>query len=400
MRTLVISDLHIGTHGDADVLAREAPRNALLERLDGVDRLVLLGDTLELRHGPARDALARAEPIMRAIGDVLGRGREVVLVPGNHDHAIAAGWLEWRGRREAPEPLAAEQRVAAARASWIAKRLAGFLAPADVELAYPGVWLREDVYATHGHYLDVHMAIPTLERLAAGAMRRMVGPIPDPATPDDYEALLAPLYALSQTSAQRAGLGRVTVGSRSAVGTWRTLAGGGHRSRLRGGALAIAFRLAVQIANRTGFGPLQTQIGVEDLRRAGLEALGEAMRLLRIAPPHLVFGHTHRTGRLRRRRPARVAHAGRNPAAQLRQLGLRDALHGSRAALLEPVLAGRRDRTGRRRAAPSRAAARRRLGARAQPSRPGVNCTAWQRTPPPSSSSSTPVVWRSCSTSG
>ena len=298
MRTLVISDLHIGTHGGADVLAREAPRNALLERLDGVERLVLLGDTLELRHGPARDALARAEPIMRAIGDALGPGREVVLVPGNHDHALGAGWLEWRGRREAPEPLAAEQRVAAARASWIAKRLAGFLAPADVELAYPGLWLRDDVYATHGHYLDVHIAIPTLERLAAGAMRRMVGPIPDPATPDDYEALLAPIYALSQASAQRAGPGRVTIGSRSAVGTWRTLSGGGRRSRLRGPALAVAFRLAVQIANRTGFGPLQTQIGVEDLRRATLEALGEATRRLRLAPAHLIFGHTHRTGRL------------------------------------------------------------------------------------------------------
>ncbi len=399
MRTLVISDLHIGTHGGADVLAREAPRNALLERLDGVERLVLLGDTLELRHGPARDALARAEPIMRAIGDALGPGREVVLVPGNHDHALGAGWLEWRGRREAPEPLAAEQRVAAARASWIAKRLAGFLAPADVELAYPGLWLRDDVYATHGHYLDVHIAIPTLERLAAGAMRRMVGPIPDPATPDDYEALLAPIYALSQASAQRAGPGRVTIGSRSAVGTWRTLSGGGRRSRLRGPALAVAFRLAVQIANRTGFGPLQTQIGVEDLRRATLEALGEATRRLRLAPraPHLRPHPPHRPADRRRR--VRVAHACRDAAVQQRQLGLRDAFHGPRAACVEPVLAGRRDRARRRRAAAARASARRPLGARAQRSRPGVNCTAWQRTPAPSSSSSTPLLWHSCSTS-
>ena len=54
----------------------------------------------------------------------------------------------------------------------------------------------------------------------------------------------------------------------------------------------------MQVANRTGFGPVQAQIGVEDLRRAGLEALGEAMRLLRLAPPHLVFGHTHSAGQL------------------------------------------------------------------------------------------------------
>ncbi|MDQ3722594.1 MAG: metallophosphoesterase, partial [Actinomycetota bacterium] len=203
MRTLVISDLHIGVRSRADVLARPAALDVLLGRLGSVDRLVLLGDTLELRHGPAREALARAEPIMRAIGGALAPGAEVVLVPGNHDHAIAAGWLDRRGRREAPDPLRLEERVCAATASWIAKRLAGFLAPVRVEVAYPGLWLRDDVYAMHGHYLDAHFPIPMPERLAAGVMARMVGPIPDPATPDDYEAILAPIYALSQASAQR-----------------------------------------------------------------------------------------------------------------------------------------------------------------------------------------------------
>ena len=72
MRTLVISDLHLGVRTGVDVLARPEALGVLCERLDGVDRLVLLGDTLELRHGPARDALARAEPAMRAIGDALG----------------------------------------------------------------------------------------------------------------------------------------------------------------------------------------------------------------------------------------------------------------------------------------------------------------------------------------
>src|SRR5206468_399536 len=80
-------------------------------------RLALLGDTLELRHGPARDALARAEPVMRALGDALGPGGEVLVVAGNHDHAIAAGWLDWRGRRDAPEPLGFEERVAPQYAS-------------------------------------------------------------------------------------------------------------------------------------------------------------------------------------------------------------------------------------------------------------------------------------------
>src|SRR5215213_1745951 len=145
MRTLVISDLHLGVRTGADVLARPEALDVLCARLDGVDRLVLLGDTLELRHGPARDALARAEPAMRAIGDAIGAGGEVVVVAGNHDHAIVAGWLDWRGRRETPEPLSLDERVAPQHASWIVKRLAGWLSPASVEVAYPGLWLRDDV---------------------------------------------------------------------------------------------------------------------------------------------------------------------------------------------------------------------------------------------------------------
>ena len=281
------------------MLTRPEVLAVLLERLDGVDRLVLLGDTLELRHGPARDALAVAEPVMRGIGAALGAGGQVVLVPGNHDHAIGAGWLDWRSRRNGTDPLALDARVAPDRASWIAKRLASWLAPADVEVAYPGLWLRDDVYATHGHYLDAHIVIPTIERLAIGALARATGPIPDPATAEDYEAVLAPLYALSQASAQRAGGARTPVGGRSAMGIWSSLAGRGrHRRRLRGYALLIPFRAGVAIANRVGLGPVQAQIGVVDLRRAGLAAIGEAARRLRLAPAHLVFGHTHRTGML------------------------------------------------------------------------------------------------------
>jgi predicted phosphodiesterase len=298
MRTLVISDLHLGVRSGADSLRRPAALARLLERLADVDRLVLLGDTLELRHGPARDALATAEPVLRAIGDALGPGREVVVVPGNHDHAIGAGWLDWRGRRQEPDPLALDERVPADRASWIGKRLATFLAPAAVEVAYPGLWLRDDVYATHGHYADAHLVVPTMERLAAGAMARFVGAIPDPATPDHYESVLAPIYALSQASAQRGAPGRIAIGSRSPVGTWSALNGRGRHSRVKARALAIPFRLAVIAVNRAGLGPVAPAIGIDDLRRGGLAAVAEAARRLRLSAPHLVFGHTHRTGRL------------------------------------------------------------------------------------------------------
>lgn len=297
MRTLVISDLHLGTRTRADVLARPQALDALLARLAGVQRLVLLGDVLELRHAPAREVLAAAEPVMRAIGGALGGGAEVVLVPGNHDHAIGAGWLDWRGRRDG-QPLALEERVAADRASWIARRLAGWLAPAPVQVAYPGLWLRDDVYAMHGHYLDAHIAIPTLERLAIGALARLVGAVPDPATPDDYEAVLAPLYAMGHASAQRSSDGRRAIGQSSAVGVWRSLAGGGRPQRLRSLALAGGLRLGVAAVNRAGLGPVQADVGVTALRSTALAAAAETARRLGLAPAHLVFGHTHRAGML------------------------------------------------------------------------------------------------------
>src|SRR4051794_41585987 len=103
VRTIVVSDLHLGARTGVDVLRRPAARAALLERLDGVDRLVLLGDTLELRHGPVREALAAARPVLGAIGAAMAGG-EGVLVPRNHDHPLLPPWLQGRGDRGPPPP--------------------------------------------------------------------------------------------------------------------------------------------------------------------------------------------------------------------------------------------------------------------------------------------------------
>lgn len=304
MRTLVISDLHLGVRGGADVLARPEALEVLCSRLDGVDRLVLLGDTLELRHGPAREALARAEPVMRAIGDALGSAGQVVVVAGNHDHPIVAGWLDWRGRRDEPAPLALDERVAPQYASWIAKRLAGWLSPASVEVAYPGLWLRDDVYATHGHYLDAHCTIPTLEVLAGRVMARMVGAVPSQATADDYEAVLAPVYGWIHASAQRTAQSRRSAGGGSAIGVWHALEGTDGRRTAKRAALRGGFRAAVAAINRAGLGPVQPVLSGPALRSAGLAGLAEVAGRLGLKPAHLIFGHTHRTGMLERDQPA------------------------------------------------------------------------------------------------
>jgi len=164
--TLVLSDLHLGGRTGADVLRKAAVRAPLLEALDGVDRLVLLGDVLELRHGPIGEALTSSEPFFDDVAEALDPGAEVVLVAGNHDHQLIVPWLERRARAHAPAPLGLEQRITPARASWATGRLATRLGADRTTVAYPGLWLREDVYATHGHLADLYSTIPTFERSA------------------------------------------------------------------------------------------------------------------------------------------------------------------------------------------------------------------------------------------
>ncbi len=295
MRTLIVSDLHVALHTRADVLRRPAGLEALLGALDGVDRLVLLGDAIELRSEPVARALAVAEPVFAALGRALD-GRGVVLVPGNHDHALIAPWAS-----RATRPRPGEQRARPEDASPIAAAVARLLGPgARVELAYPGVWIRDDVYATHGHYLDCHMTVPTFERLAIGAMGRFAGGgAAACARPEDYEARVAPVYAWIHAVAQGVGRPGAVNGSGSAR-AWRALAPGsrGTRPRLRARALAAAFPLAVAGLNRAGLGPLSSDLSGDALRRGRLEAMGEVVDRLGIDARHVVFGHTHRTGPL------------------------------------------------------------------------------------------------------
>jgi len=136
VRTVVVSDLHLGARTGADLLRRPAARAALVERLDGADRLVLLGDTLELRHGPVREVLAAARPVLEAIGAAM-RGGEIVLVAGNHDHRLVSAWLEGGGDGARPPALGLEERAgpdATAAPAQVAALLAHRAALTDEEL--------------------------------------------------------------------------------------------------------------------------------------------------------------------------------------------------------------------------------------------------------------------------
>jgi len=296
VRTLVVSDLHLGARTDVDVLRRPAGLEALLGALEGVDRLVVLGDLLELRHGPLRDALAAARPVLGAVGAALPAGAEVVLVPGNHDHRLVAPWLDWR-ERAGHVPLGLEERPGA-HASAATRALEKMLAPARLDVAYPGVWLADGVYAHHGHYLDVHVTIPSFERLGAGLIGRTLG-MPGRAvrTPDDHELVLAPMYALLDAIAARAlddrGGERANASSRA----WLLLTADGRRP-WRARALAGAFPFAVAALERAGFGSLSPDLSGPELRRATLAAMRAVVARLGVDARHVIFGHTHRAGPL------------------------------------------------------------------------------------------------------
>jgi len=250
---------------------------------------VLLGDLIELRHGPVRDALDAAAPVLAAIGEALGDGGEAVIVPGNHDHELVRAWTERTARRTALDWRAGEPLAAVARA----------LKPARVTAAYPGVWLREDVYALHGHYGDRHTTVPMLERLGAGAMALTIGQRdPAPERAEDYEATLAPLYAWIHAIAQTGGqnLGPPTLSSHGTSGrAWGALSGA-RRGGLRRRALVAGFPLVIGALNRAGFGPLRAELSGSELRRAGVRAAAEVVRRLRIDARYVLFGHTHRAG--------------------------------------------------------------------------------------------------------
>jgi hypothetical protein len=316
MRTLILSDLHLGGVSRSDLLRRPELREPLLRAVAGVDRVVLLGDVLELRHGPPREALAVAQPFFEDLGRAL-QGRELVLVAGNHDHALIEPWLALRAELPAPQALGLEQLLEPAEASPMVKRLADWAAPAHVRFAYPGLWVRPDVYATHGHYLDCHLTVPTVERLSVGAMSRLLGrPAHDFEQVADYESVTAPMYAWRHAVARDARTGNALNGI-ATFHAWRTLGGGGGSARsgrgrapsrrslrtkigakLRTRAMVHGFPIAVAALNRAGLGPLRSEISLGELRGAGLRAMGEVASRLGLGDSYVVFGHTHRSGPL------------------------------------------------------------------------------------------------------
>jgi predicted phosphodiesterase len=307
MRTAVVSDLHLGGLAGVDVAREGEPRAALVEAVAGYERLVLLGDVLELRERPLADALEVGRPLFEELGRRLA-GRKIVLVPGNHDHALAEPWLARLRLDGGVLPSEAEWPVTPDDGA--AGRIAAWMPDVEITLAYPGLMLRPGVYATHGHYLDLHLTVPRLEAIAASAMGRMTGIGKEARSAADYETILAPMYAFYAGLAQGASAAALARGGSLSRDVWKRVSSGdGAPDRAapaqRASAVAARFLLgrvtipgAVAALNGLGLGPFRATLTGPELRRSGLLAMARVAEALARDAEHVIFGHTHRPGPL------------------------------------------------------------------------------------------------------
>jgi predicted phosphodiesterase len=275
VRSLVVSDLHLGSVMRRDVLRRSLALDRLLEAVEGVDRLVLLGDVVEMLEGRPGRAMRDAEPVLREIGDVAGKGREVLYVPGNHDHRVVAPFL--RRLRAEGKPLRPSHRVPKGSSPAL-EALTSWLGPAKVEVRYPGVRLREDVWAHHGHYVDRELLPTQLD----GPMRLKFRALPDRMRPEDYERAAGPNFAAAQAALQSELPTLPATALEVAAGAFRELA-------LRSTPL-----LAGSLRDRLA--PLGAGFLGWQFRTRGMPAMAAVARRLGIRADHVVFGHLHLGG--------------------------------------------------------------------------------------------------------
>ena len=252
MRTLVISDLHLGQLGGISVLEMPRPLERLLETLQHFERLVLLGDVVELQEVHSSYSFPIAEPILRAVGAALGRDRTVVLLPGNHDHGLIRDWSLAQGESLAREALVPND------ASPLLAEVVSWLAPAHVEVRYPGIWLSPRIWASHGHYLNHYLR------------------------PVSSYGLLHPSARLTRSGARRPS-------------DYEYLPRSPARPHIRDGLPPERWHdglLPRQIA------PLMLRVLSLQMRRHSIPAMANVAHALGVSAECVIFGHVHRRGPL------------------------------------------------------------------------------------------------------
>jgi hypothetical protein len=231
---------------------------------------VLLGDTVELGESTGARSFEVATPVLRAIGARLGTEGEVVVVPGNHDAALVRPWIRANGERLVPAtPLPSD-------ASPPLAQLVAALAPAQVRVSYPGVWLADDIWATHGHYLDQYLFPVGGYGIARAALR---GRRPHAATtPLEYELARRPTPGwLMRSLPDRAARVVADLADVFRASTMPKI----HRT-------VLDPRLS----------PLTSRLLGRQMQRHAIPALLAVVEGLGVEAEWILFGHVHRLGPL------------------------------------------------------------------------------------------------------
>jgi UDP-2,3-diacylglucosamine pyrophosphatase LpxH len=265
--TLVVSDLHLGNRGGRDVVRLPEVRERLLAAVEdsGAERVVLLGDTVELvQHRHPRRSMLMAEPVLRALADGLGPDREVIVVPGNHDAPLLRRWALAQGDALKPS------HTVPASASPALESLVSWLGRARTRVSYPGVWLGDRIWATHGHYLDHHLLPDSTFGVLRPASRDVSA-----TTPMGYERL------------HRHGVrSRESLADRLMARPVATLAQ----------TVLEPIRALPRVLLNTGMAPVTAKVLDVQMRRAAVPAMARVVQRLGIDADWVLFGHVHRRG--------------------------------------------------------------------------------------------------------
>lgn len=268
------------------MVEQPVPLERLLDAVAGSDRLVLLGDVVELLEARPQRAMAVAEPILRELSARLGRESEILLVPGNHDRPLVRAWLRSRGdrlRREDEVPPDATPTLAA-----VVRALGG---TDRVRVRYPGTWLGDRVWATHGHYLDRHLFPVSAYGLVRGGRHQ---PLPDGGTPPSRYELAHRAHA-------------------SAAIRWLPRPMAGALEDLGGVLRASTMPKLNQTVLDPRMAPLTSRLLGAQMRRHSLPALMRVVADLGVEAEYVIFGHVHRLGPLPGERPAAWLGPGGTP---------------------------------------------------------------------------------------
>ncbi len=336
MRTAIVSDLHLGSATGEDLGRDPAIRRVLLEEIRAADRLVLLGDVVELRELPlARRAGDSSGPSSRSWAR---RWPAAASSSSPATTTTASPSRCSRRSRSAGSQLGLEHRALPSRRAGSADRRLARRCRAQHRLPRRMAARRRLRHPRPLHGLPHEPAAAGVRRRGGDHARRR--PSAGPRHPRPTTSASCGRSTASPSASPRPGLARGA--TRPSERAWRSISG---RRRNGGRARRTSVKAAVAAGIPASVWLLNRALPCR-LRRRPLPRLDHPQRHRRrhragAAAAGRGRPHDHRPHPPRRPRRGRggVAATGWRPPAQHRQLGLRRRLPPPRHAA-GPLLAG------------------------------------------------------------